>query len=433
MRTFVRNLAVISLIFGWVFQAHSKEAELNTYQLLEKFGDVYSIIKSNYVTEVDESELIELAITNMVSALDQHSVYMNKENYNDFIEKGKGEFGGIGFKYALNKSKEGYIIILSVIEDTPGERAGLQEGDLITHADDKPIAEMNNEEVQLNLRGEVGTKVTITVIREGVKEPFDVEITRGIIKSDPVKYAVNGKIGYVHLFEFSKHAGEKLKSAIKSIQEEIGSEMEGFILDLRYNTGGHLDQSIEVADVFLSEGVITSTQGRQKDDLVVYNARSKDMLEGIPVVVLINEHSASASEIVAGALQDQKRAVIIGVNSYGKGSVQVILPLGDGSGIKITQAYYYTPSGALIDQNIGIRPDIYVKQEYMEKAAKDENNSLNEQEESSKKGIMSKFRVFDEHKEEFKKMSSENDLQLIYAMSFLHSLKIVNSHQMGGN
>jgi len=333
----------------------------NLYKKLDVFGDVFDIIKKNYVEEVHDEKVIEYAINGMLQSLDPHSGYMNAEIYIEMQEETKGEFGGLGIEITM---ENGYIKVISPIDDTPAARAGIRPGDFITHINDEGILGLSLQDTVDKLRGPVGTKLNITVARLGEQEPLVITLKRAIITVQAVKYKPEGNIGYIRLISFSEQANKGIKEAIKNLNKEIGHiNLTGYILDLRNNPGGLLDQSTKVTNNFLNSGEIVSIKGRDKKDISRFSASNGDLAKGKPVIVLINEGSASASEIVAGALQDHKRATIVGTQSYGKGSVQTIFPLKDSSAIRMTTALYFTPSGDSIHK-IGITPDIEVENFY---------------------------------------------------------------------
>ena len=328
------------------------------YKKLDVFGDVFDLIKKNYVKEVDDEKVIEYAINGMLQSLDPHSGYMDAEIYVEMKEETKGEFGGLGIEVTM---ENGYVKVISPIDDTPAAKAGMRPGDYITHIDGEGILGQSLQDAVEKLRGPVGSKIEITVVRLGEKDPLIVTIKRAIITVQAVKYRPEGDVGYIRLISFSEQANKGVKEAIKNLNKEIGIDnLSGFVLDLRSNPGGLLDQSTKVTNNFLSSGEIVSIKGRDKKDISRFSASSGDLTDGKPLIVLINEGSASASEIVAGALQDHKRAIVVGSQSYGKGSVQTIFPLSDSSAIRMTTALYYTPSGDSIHE-IGISPDIEVE------------------------------------------------------------------------
>ena len=345
---------LISLIASSFLSASNKDL----YQKLDVFGDVFDIIKKNYVEDVDDKEVIEYAINGMLQSLDPHSGYMNTEIYVEMQEETRGEFGGLGIEVTM---ENGYVKVISPIDDTPAAKAGIRPGDYITHIDDTGVLGLSLQDAVEMLRGPVGSDIIITIVRIGEEDPIDVEIKRAIITVRAVRYSREGDVGYIRLISFSEQADKGIKNAVQSLTNEIGeSNLVGFILDLRSNPGGLLDQSAKVTDNFLDTGEIVSIKGRNKKDISRFSASRGDITDGKPIIVLINQGSASASEIVAGALQDHKRAIILGEQSYGKGSVQTIFPLKDSSAIKMTTALYFTPSGDSIHE-IGITPDIEVE------------------------------------------------------------------------
>ena len=345
---------LISLIASSFLSASNKDL----YQKLDVFGDVFDIIKKNYVEDVNDKEVIEYAINGMLQSLDPHSGYMNTEIYVEMQEETKGEFGGLGIEVTM---ENGYVKVISPIDDTPAAKAGIRPGDYITHIDDTGVLGLSLQDAVEMLRGPVGSNIIITIVRIGEEDPIDVEIKRAIITVRAVRFNREGDVGYIRLISFSEQADKGIKNAVQSLTNEIGeSNLVGFILDLRSNPGGLLDQSAKVTDNFLDTGEIVSIKGRNKKDISRFSASRGDITDGKPIIVLINQGSASASEIVAGALQDHKRAIILGEQSYGKGSVQTIFPLKDSSAIKMTTALYFTPSGDSIHE-IGITPDIEVE------------------------------------------------------------------------
>ena len=345
---------LISLIASTFLSASNKDL----YQKLDVFGDVFDIIKKNYVEDVNDKEVIEYAINGMLQSLDPHSGYMNTEIYVEMQEETRGEFGGLGIEVTM---ENGYVKVISPIDDTPAAKAGIRPGDYITHIDDTGVLGLSLQDAVEMLRGPVGSNIIITIVRIGEEDPINVEIKRAIITVRAVRFNREGNVGYIRLISFSEQADKGIKNAVQSLTNEIGeSNLVGFILDLRSNPGGLLDQSAKVTDNFLDTGEIVSIKGRNKKDISRFSASRGDITDGKPMIVLINQGSASASEIVAGALQDHKRAIILGEQSYGKGSVQTIFPLKDSSAIKMTTALYFTPSGDSIHE-IGITPDIEVE------------------------------------------------------------------------
>ena len=353
------SIAIIILLTA--FSAHSTSKNKETYEYLDLFGQIFDKVRSEYVEEVTDQELIEKAIDGMLTGLDPHSGYMNEEVWEEMQMDTQGKFGGLGIEITM---EEGFVKVISPIEDSPAFEAGILAGDFIIQIDDTPVFGLTlNEAVEL-MRGEKGEPITITISREG-SEPFEVKIIRDIIKIQSVKHEVYDNIGYLRITSFTEQTEDGLIKSINKIQNE-NKKIKGFVLDLRSNPGGLLTQAVKVTDIFLKRREIVSTRGRDTKDIRRYRAKNKDLTDGKPIVVLINGGSASASEIVAGALQDHRRAIIVGTQSFGKGSVQTIIPFqrskdGNVSGIRLTTARYYTPSGESI-QGKGINPDIIVEQ-----------------------------------------------------------------------
>jgi carboxyl-terminal processing protease len=343
------------LIFLFAFHAPSSFADTTkeTYRQLSIFNEVYNRVKNQYVEELTDKELVEKALNGMLQALDPHSSYMNEEVFKEMQEDTSGTFGGLGIEITTDK---GFIKIISPIDDTPAFEAGIQAGDYITHLNGESVVDMNLKEAIDIMRGEVGTSITITIIR-GSEEPFDVELIRDTIKMASVKHRVLNDVGVLRVSTFNEQTTSGLKESIQELEESENPPI-GYVIDLRNNPGGLLTESVSVSDVFLEEGEIVSIRGREKKDVQVFSAKKGDLINQKPLVVLINEGSASASEIVAGALQDHDRAVIMGMKSFGKGSVQTIVPIDSGA-IRLTIAKYYTPSGDSI-QAVGIEPDVVV-------------------------------------------------------------------------
>jgi carboxyl-terminal processing protease len=330
---------------------------IETYSLLNLFGDVFERVRTSYVTETSDKDLIEAAITGMLTSLDPHSSYLSAKDYKDMRVQTRGKFGGLGIEVTM---EGGLIKVVSPIDDTPAHRAGLKSGDLITHLDNEKVQGLTLSQAVDKMRGKIGEAIKLTIMRIG-KEPFDVSVTRGIIPIRSVKSRVEAKdIGYIRISSFSQPTEKELKKAMKKIKNELGKKFSGLVLDLRNNPGGLLDQAIAVSDAFLEKGEIVSTRGRKKENHQRFNARPGDLAGGKPIIVLINGGSASAAEIVAGALQDHKRAIILGTKSFGKGSVQTIIPLKKKGAMRLTTSRYYTPSGRSI-QEIGVTPDIIVE------------------------------------------------------------------------
>ena len=327
-----------------------------TYRLLNLFGDVFEKVRADYVEELTDEELIEAAIAGMLSSLDPHSSFMNAKRYKAMQVKTRGRFGGIGIEVTM---ENGLVKVVSPIDETPAHRAGIMAGDLITQLDGERVHGLSLAQAVEKMRGKVGTDIKLRVRRKGADD-FDVTITRAVVKIRSVRSHMNGDVGYLRITSFSSQASDGVHKAIDKFKEEVGERLKGVIIDLRNNPGGLLDQAVKVSDMFLEQGEIVSTRSRQAKDTSRFNARKGDLTRGLPLVVLINGGSASASEIVAGALQDHKRAILLGTKSFGKGSVQTIVPLSAQGAMRLTTARYYTPSGRSI-QSVGIEPDIVVE------------------------------------------------------------------------
>jgi carboxyl-terminal processing protease len=347
-------LIILGFFPNNILNAQSNRQE--TYKQLNLFGDVFQRVQEQYVEEVTDKELIESAISGMLQSLDPHSSYLNAESYDDMQVKTKGTFGGLGIEITM---EGGFVKVISPIDDTPAALAGMQSGDLIIAVNGESLRGLSINEAVSQLRGPIGSSIKITVVRNE-EEPFELEIKRDVIKIKSVKHNIINNVGYVRLTTFSETTTEGLKTAVEKIKKEIGDNFLGLILDLRNNPGGLLNQSISVSDAFLNQGEIVSTKGRKNDDASRVFAKKGDIINGKPLIVLINSGSASASEIVAGALKDHSRAIIIGTRSFGKGSVQSIIPLAGNGAMRLTTARYYTPSGISI-QAKGIQPDIIVE------------------------------------------------------------------------
>ena len=353
---FIILLFFLNFLYFAMIEAKAQNNRQETYKQLNLFGDVFQRVQEQYVEEITDKELIESAISGMLQSLDPHSSYLSPEAYKDMQVKTKGAFGGLGIEITM---EDGFVKVVSPIDDTPAANAGMKSGDLIIGIDGESIKGLTINEAVSKLRGPVKSKVTITVVRED-KDPFEIEIIRDIIKIRSVKHQIINNIGYVRLTTFSDTTTSGMEKSVKEIKKELGDKFQGLILDLRNNPGGLLNQSISVTDSFLNQGEIVSTQGRKSDDTSRIFAKKGDIIDGKPLIVLINSGSASASEIVAGALKDHARAIIVGTRSFGKGSVQSIIPLAGNGAMRLTTARYYTPSGVSI-QAKGIEPDIKVE------------------------------------------------------------------------
>lgn len=328
----------------------------DTYRQLELFAQILARVESDYVVEVDEAEAIEASINGMLTSLDPHSSYLNPDDFQAMQVQTSGEYGGLGIEVT---AQDGFVKVVSPMDDTPASRAGIESGDFLTAIDGVSIVGLPLSDAVKEMRGPVGTDLTITVVREG-EDSFDVTLTRENIRPASVRSRAEGDIGYVRISAFNERTAESLDEAIADVRREVGGSMKGLVIDLRDNPGGLLDQAIEVSSRFLDGGEIVSTRGRRAEDVARYNARRAKRAPDVPTVVLINNGSASAAEIVAGALQDRERATVVGLTSFGKGSVQTVIPLGPGKGaIRLTTSRYYTPAGRAI-QGSGIEPDFEV-------------------------------------------------------------------------
>ncbi|CAN7345262.1 S41 family peptidase [Rhizobium sp. LjRoot30] len=334
-------------------------AGASTYKELSIFGDVFERVRAQYVTPPQEDKLIENAINGMLTSLDPHSSYMNAKDADDMRTQTKGEFGGLGIEVTM---EEELVKVITPIDDTPASRAGVLAGDFISEIDGQPVRGLKLEDAVDKMRGEINTPIKLTILRKGADKPIELTIVRDIIPVRAVKSRVEGDVGYLRVISFSEKTYDDLEKAIVNIKKEVPADkLKGYVLDLRLNPGGLLDQAINVSDAFLERGEVVSTRGRNPDETRRFNAGPGDLTDGKPVIVLINGGSASASEIVAGALQDMHRATVLGTRSFGKGSVQTMIPLGENGMLRLTTALYYTPSGKSI-QGTGIQPDIKVDQ-----------------------------------------------------------------------
>lgn len=387
----LRHLLGVALVFGsvlWMPQAAAEpamddeaaEAEAESAAALpldelRTFAEIFTRIKSDYVEEVSDRELLEHAIRGMLSGLDPHSTYLVGDEYQSLREGTSGQFGGLGIEVGM---EDGFVKVISPIDDTPAERAGIQAGDLIIRLDDRQVKGMTLGEAVDLMRGEPGAPIQLTVLREGEEKPLKITIERAIIKVKSVRTRDLGQgMGYLRVSHFQSRTGDDVVHAMDALRAEMGGEIKGLVLDLRNNPGGVLGAAVAVSDAFLTEGLVVYTQGRDEASMQEYRAAPDDMLHGAPMVVLVNEGSASASEIVAGALQDQQRALILGVPTFGKGSVQTILPVREKDALKLTTARYYTPSGRSI-QAEGIEPDILVEQLKVDRSGLGERKRVKE-------------------------------------------------------
>lgn len=414
--------------------AQETERTKSTYEHLDLFGDVFERIRSSYVEDVDEEKLIQSAINGMLTSLDPHSSFMVAEEFDSMRVQTRGEFGGLGIEVT---QENGFVKVVTPIDDTPAEKAGVQAGDFITKVDGEPTLGMTLGEAVDLMRGPIGSEIVITIVRDGADEPFDITIIRAQIKVKAARVRIENDTIVMRVSGFTEQTYKNLKEGIAKQIEEAGGidKVNGFVLDLRNNPGGLLTQAVLVSDAFLEKGEIVSTRGRNAQDSDRRNATPGDLTEGKPLVVLINGGSASASEIVAGALQDHHRAVIIGTRSFGKGSVQTIMPLQSGSGIKLTTARYYTPSGRSI-QALGVSPDIIVEQRLPKEVGTEEAAKTNQRFESDLRGSLSNDSLTDDQKmqleEEQKSQEAaaklrDQDYQLSYALDVLKGLTVLSS------
>jgi len=420
--------------------AQTAGKDTSVYQQLDLFGDVFERIRAQYVEEADSKKLIEAAVNGMLTSLDPHSSYMNAEDYAAMQVETKGEFGGLGIEVT---QQDGYVKVVSPIDGTPADKAGITSGDLIIKVDGKSVNGLTMDQAVDLMRGPIGSEIIITVVREGVTEPFDVSIIRDTIKVAAVKGRLIGTTIVVRITSFTDQTFSGLQSELKKAADAAGGmeKVTGVVLDLRNNPGGLLMQAVDVSDAFLTEGEIVSTRGRNPQDNERFNATEGDLTNGKPVVVLINGGSASASEIVAGALQDHHRAIVVGTKSFGKGSVQTIIPVRGEGAMRLTTSRYYTPSGRSI-QALGVMPDIVVNQPPVdpnatpaEDKAKDANQMTSE---ADLNGILSNDSMTDEekklleeeraHTEEASKLR-DDDFQLAYAIDILRGVAAVAPQQ----
>jgi len=363
MKSLFRSMPVLafgallgaSLTLGEGVLAGKNETETLPLESLRTFTEIFAKIKNDYVEPIEDKDLLENAIRGMLAGLDPHSAYLVPEDYKELQAGTSGEFGGLGIEVGM---EDGFVKVISPIDDTPAYRAGVEAGDLIIRLDDTPVKGMALSDAVKIMRGKPGTDIVLTIIRDGEDKPLNITITRDVIRVTSVKSRMlEPGYGYVRISQFQSRTGENLREALAKLEDEADGSLKGLVLDLRNNPGGVLSAAVSVSDAFLTEGIIVYTEGRLDDAKLKFNAKPADILNGAPLVVLVNGGSASASEIVAGALQDHHRAIIMGQKTFGKGSVQTILPMDNGSALKLTTAKYYTPSGVSI-QATGISPDI---------------------------------------------------------------------------
>src|SRR6187200_18300 len=421
-------LAVLAAGSTMVSLARSQSASAansEIYRQLDLFGEVLERVRSDYVEKPEDAKLIEAAINGMLTALDPHSAYLNPKHFRDMQVQTRGEFGGLGIEVTM---ENGVVKVVAPIEDTPASKAGIQSGDLITHLDKEQILGLTLQEAVEKMRGPVNSGITLTIVRKGTEDPFDVKVVRDVIHINPVKYSAEGDVGYIRVTTFNEQTTANLQKAIEDLKKTIGPKLKGYVIDLRNDPGGLLDQAISVSDAFLDQGAIVLTKGRNEEETQRANARPGDITGGKRLVVLINGGSASASEIVAGALQDHHRAILVGTRSFGKGSVQTIIPLSGGGALRLTTARYYTPSGRSI-QAQGIQPEVKVEEELPKDLNKDVAAAVGE---ASLRGHLKNPNDEAEADEvdgssSYVPEDKTKDTQLNYALDLLHGIKSVDT------
>jgi carboxyl-terminal processing protease len=415
--------------------AQEADDRSTVYEQLDLFGDIFERIRAQYVEDVEEKELIEAAINGMLTSLDPHSSYLSPDDAADMRVQTRGEFGGLGIEVT---QEEGFVKVVSPIDSTPAAEAGIEAGDFITHVDGESVLGLTLDEAVDMMRGPVGSEIIITIVREGEAEPFDVSLIRDTITLQAVRSRIEGESVVLRITTFNDKTFPNLEEGLQKSVEELGGfdQINGIVLDLRNNPGGLLTQAIRVSDAFLDKGEIVSTRGRDAEDGDRYNATPGDMAEGKPIVVLINGGSASASEIVAGALQDHRRAIVVGTKSFGKGSVQTVMPLRGEGAMRLTTARYYTPSGRSI-QNLGVSPDIVVQQPRRTRTEEDETTETpRSRSEADLRGRLDndslsedEVRQIEEDRAKADKAAQlrEEDYQLAYAVDILRGLTALGS------
>lgn len=409
--------------------AQEDRANAAVYEQLDLFGDIFERIRANYVEDVDEAALIEAAINGMLTSLDPHSSYLPPNDFSDMQVQTRGEFGGLGIEVT---QEDGFVRVITPMDDTPAMEAGVEAGDFITHVDGEALLGLTLEQAVDLMRGPVGSEITITVVREGRDQPFDITIVRDRIRLTAVRARLEGNTAIVRVSTFNDQTYPNLEEGLRGLIGEIGGleNLNGVVLDLRNNPGGLLSQAIRVSDAFLEQGEIVSTRGRRPEDGERYNATPGDLITGLPMVVLVNGGSASASEIVAGALQDHRRAVVVGTNSFGKGSVQSIMPLAGNGAMRLTTSLYYTPSGRSI-QALGIAPDILVEQRPAVETTEDEEEAQSRRNEASLRGAIENSSLSEDELRQLEEEQAiaeatarlrNEDYQLAYAIDILTGL-----------
>jgi carboxyl-terminal processing protease len=416
------KLVIILIKFSTVYSLNANENDI--YKQLNLFGEVYERVRSEYVEKVTDKELIEAAINGMLQSLDPHSSYLNAESFDEMKVQTKGEFGGLGIEVTM---ENGLVKVVSPIDETPAAKAGIKAGDYISHIDEESVMGLSLSEAVEKMRGLVNTKIKVTILREG-QEKFDVSMTRAIIKITSIKTRSEKDVGYLRITSFTQKTYKNLVKEFDKLNRKMNGNMKGLVLDLRNNPGGLLNQAVSVSDAFLERGEIVSTRGRDNKGEQRFNATKGDITNGLPIVILINGGSASASEIVAGALQDHKRGILMGTKSFGKGSVQTIIPVTSKGAVRLTTARYFTPSGTSI-QAKGIDPDIYVPQSKVEVLEKNTTRK-----ESDLRGHLEKEGINkEEFKDSVKSKKDENinskteDYQLNRAIELIRSINVYES------
>lgn len=430
--------AVVATQFAGPILAQETGKNASVYEQLDLFGNVFERVRSDYVEPVDDKKLIEAAINGMLTSLDPHSSFLSAKDYEDMQTQTRGSFGGLGIEVG---QEDGLVKVISPIDDTPAAQAGVKAGDYITHVNGESLMGLSLDEAVEKMRGPIGSEIKITILRQGEKEPFDLTMTRDTIKLTVVKTRIEGHAVVLRVTTFNDETMDTLKSEMTKAIKDAGGidKVTGFVLDLRNNPGGLLNQAIAVSDAFLDKGEIVSTRGRKPEESERWNAEPGDLAQGKPMVVLINGGSASASEIVTGALQDHRRAIVVGTKSFGKGSVQTVMPVTADSAIRLTTARYYTPSGRSI-QALGIQPDIIVEQpapkpgdEADADKPKTDSKFLNS--EADLRGALNNDAVSDEEKKQIEQEAQEveataklrdDDYQLAYAVDILKGLAAMN-------
>lgn len=436
-RVLLVSTATIALFAAPLAHAKSGDDEssgASTYELLNLFGDVFERVRSDYVEEVSDEKLIESALNGMLTSLDPHSSYLNAKSFEEMRINTSGEFGGLGIEVTMDN---GLVKVVSPIDETPAAKAGVKSGDFISEIDTTPVMGLTLSEAVEKMRGKAGSTVTLTILREGLKAPLKLSLERAVIKIKSVRGRTEDDVAYIRVTQFQETTTGLMKAEIEKQLKEIGPKAKGIVLDLRNNPGGLLDQAIEVSDAFLERGEIVSTRERDPKNTRRYGATPGDIINGLPIVVLINEGSASASEIVAGALKDHKRAVVLGTKSFGKGSVQTVIPVREHGAIRLTTARYYTPSGTSI-QAKGITPDIEVEQAKIESLKSDGSlmseaalpgHLNNEQGEDTLPAMINAARDSAPKKDGAKKDDAAADYQLSRAIDLIRALSIYKNVQ----